>query len=124
MRHQVQQSVILYTSEGIKPDPQKVNDLRAMPVPTTKAELQQFLGVIAYMSRFMKAFSAKSAVLRDLLRQDSDFVWETHHQQAFVNLKNEVSDSSLLHYYDPRKPAYLQCDASLRYWSCTPATRR
>ena len=104
----------LYTSEGIKPDPQKVNDLRAMPVPTTKAELQQFLGFITYLSRFMKAFSAKSAVLRDLLRQDSDFVWETHHQQAFVNLKNEVSDSSLLHYYDPRKPAYLQCDASLR----------
>ena len=53
-------------------------------------------------------------MLRDLLGQDSDFVWEAHHQQAFLDLKKEVSDNSLLHYFDPRKPAYLQCDASLR----------
>ena len=55
-------------------------------------------------------------MLRDLLRQDSDFVWEAHHQQAFLDLKKEVSDNSysLLHYFDPRKPACLQCDASLR----------
>ena len=104
----------LYTSEGIKPDPQKVKDLREMPVPTTKAELQHFFCFITYLSRFVKAFSAKSAVLRDLLRQDSDFVWEAHHQQAFIDLKKEVSDNSLLHYYDPRKPAYLQCEASMR----------
>ena len=104
----------LYTSEGIKPDPQKVKDLREMPAPTTKAELQHFFGFIAYLSRFVKAFSTKSAVPRDLLRQDSDFVWEAHHQQVFLDLKKEVSDNSLLHYYDPRKPAYMQCDASMR----------
>ena len=44
----------LYTSEGIKPDPQKVKDLREMPVPTTKAELQHFFGFITYLSRFVK----------------------------------------------------------------------
>ena len=53
----------LYTSEGIKPDPQKVKDLREMPVPTTKAELQHLFGFITYLSRFVKEFSAKSAVL-------------------------------------------------------------
>ena len=104
----------LYTSEGIKPYPQKVKDLREMPVPATKAELQHFFGFIMYLSRFVKEFSAKSAVLRDLLHQDSDFVWEAHHQQAFLDLKKEVSDNSLLYYFDPRKPKYLQCDASLR----------
>ena len=85
-----------------------------MPVPITKHELQHLFGFIAYLSRFVKAFSAKSAVLRDVLRQDSDFVWEARLQQAFLDLKKEVSDNSLLHYYDPRKPTYLQCDASMR----------
>ena len=84
-----------------------------MPVPTSTTELQHFVGFITYLSRFVKTFSAKSAVLRDLLRQDSD-MWEAHHQQAFFDLKKEVSDNSLLHYYDPCKPTYLQCDASMR----------
>ena len=103
----------LYTSEGIKADPQKVKDLREMAVQITKAELQHFFGFITYLSRFVKAFSAKSALMRDLPRQDCDFVREAHHQQAFLYLKKEDSDNSLLPYY-PRKPAYLQCDASLR----------
>ena len=103
-----------YTSNGMKPDPQKVSDLREMPEPTNKVELQQFLGFITYLSRFVKDFSTKSATLRDLLRQDSEFIWEAHHQKAFASLKNEVSENSLLHYYDPCKPLFLQCDASLR----------
>ena len=60
----------LYTSNGIKPDPQKVSDLREMPEPTNKVELQQFLGSITYLSRFVKDFSTKSATLRDFLGQD------------------------------------------------------
>ena len=59
----------LYTSNGMKPDPQKVSDLREMPEPTNKVELQQFLGFITYLSRFVKHFSTKSATLRDLLRR-------------------------------------------------------
>ena len=66
----------LYTSNGMKPDPQKVSDLREMPEPTNKVELQQFLGFITYLSRFVKDFSTKSATLRDLLRQDSEFIWD------------------------------------------------
>ena len=103
----------LYTSAGIRPDPQKVNHLKEMPEPTTKAELQQFLGFITYLSRFVRV-QHQVRCPRDLLKQDSDFLWEAHHQKAFENLKNEVSESSLLHYYDPLKPTYLQCDASMR----------
>ena len=50
----------------------------------------------------------------DLLKKESDFIWEAHHQQTFEKLKNEVTKASLLHYYDPCKPIYLHCDASIK----------
>ena len=104
----------IYTSQGIKPDPQKVNDINALPEPQDKTELQQFLGMLTYLSSFIKDFSSKSSVLRDLLKKDVDFIWEAHHQNAFDSLKSEISESSLLNYYKPDQPVYLECDASLR----------
>ncbi|XP_014665236.1 PREDICTED: uncharacterized protein K02A2.6-like [Priapulus caudatus] len=104
----------VYTDQGMKPDPKKVADLRAMPEPVNKTELHQFLGLMTYLSCFIEDYSTKSAALRDLLRQDVDFIWEAHHQKVFENLKNTVSDNSLLRYFNPKKETYLQCDASLR----------
>ena len=83
-----------------------------MQEPQNKSELQQFLGCITYLSRFIPNFSDKTAVLRDLLKKDSEYIWEPHHQKVFDDLKQEVSTSSLLYYYDPNKPVYLYCDAS------------
>ena len=70
--------------------------------------------MLTYLSSFIKDFSSKSSILRDLLKKDVDFIWEAHHQNAFDSLKSEISESSLLNYYKPDQPVYLECDASLR----------
>ena len=44
----------VYTTDGIKPDPKKVEDLHAMPTPTSKTELKQFMGAITYLSPFIR----------------------------------------------------------------------
>ena len=103
-----------YSKDGFKPDPQKVADLRAMPTPSNKSELQHFLGFMTYLSPFIQDFSSKTSILRDLLKNDADFIWEPHHQAAMDKLKQEVSESSVLQFYDTASPVYLQCDASLR----------
>ena len=104
----------VYTNEGMKPDPKKVDDLKQMQEPSNKSELQQFLGCMTYLSRFIPNFSDKTTVLRELLKKESDFIWEAHHQRTFESLKNEISKTSLLVYYDPHKPVHLHCDASLK----------
>ena len=38
--------------EGIQPDPHKIRDLTKMPLPQNKKELQAFLGIINYLSKF------------------------------------------------------------------------
>lgn len=104
----------VYTTHGIKPDPSKINDLKNMPEPMSKAEIHHFLGFATYLSKFIPDFSSKTAVLRDLLGKDALFLWEKHHQEAFNDIKNAVTEQSTLHYYNPHKPVELHCDASLR----------
>ena len=88
----------VYTNEGMKLDARKVDDLKQMQEPRSKTELQQFLGCMTYLSRFIPNFSDKTTLLRELLQKDSEFISEVHHQQTFESLKNEISNASLLHY--------------------------
>ena len=74
----------------MKPDSGKIQDLRQISEATDKTELQQFLGLMAYLSRFIKDFSSKTAVLRDLLHKDSEFPWEPHHQRVFEDMQCEM----------------------------------
>ncbi|PIK45946.1 hypothetical protein BSL78_17195 [Apostichopus japonicus] len=104
----------VYTSQGIHPDPAKVADIQSMTPPSNKTELQQFLGMMTYLSSFVKDFSSKTSTLRDLLKANTEFLWEAHHQSTFNQLKQEISASSLLLYYASEEPVYLQCDASLK----------
>ena len=101
-----------YTRNGITPDPAKVEDIRNMPSPTSKDELRRFLGMITYLSQFVPNFSDKSALLRDLLKQDVPWIWEEAHETAYTQLKNAISQESSLSYFDTEKDITLEVDAS------------
>jgi hypothetical protein len=101
-----------YTGDGILPDPDKLRDLNNMPKPTSKEELQCFLGLMTYLSQHIPNFSSVSKPLRDLLKQDTPFLWEQDHDVCFVTLKQLVNNSKSLAYYDASKPVTLEVDAS------------
>ena len=42
-----------HTAEGVKRDPAKIKDLLDMPQPTSKKEVQEFLGFITYLGPFI-----------------------------------------------------------------------
>ena len=104
----------LYTANGMRPDPKKIKDLLDMPAPKNKSDLKNFLGFLTYLSKFISNFSHKSASLRDMLKQDSQFLWEEHHQRTFESLKKEITEDSCLKYFEPQKRVVVQCDASLK----------
>ena len=105
---------MLYSGEGIHPDPKKVSDIHNMPTPTCKRELQEFLGLIQYLSAFIQNLSEKAAPLRELLKTDIRFLWESDHQHCYDELKKLVSADATLQYYDVNSPTILQTDASLK----------
>ena len=47
----------LYDANGVHPDPGKVNAVHALPAPTNITELQEFLGLVTYLSPFIPGLS-------------------------------------------------------------------
>ena len=43
----------LYNVNGVHPDPEKVDVVHALPAPTNVTELQEFLGMVTYLSPFI-----------------------------------------------------------------------
>ena len=44
---------MLYDANGVHPDSEKIGDLQKMPAPTSKQELQTFLGFVQFLSPFI-----------------------------------------------------------------------
>jgi hypothetical protein len=80
-----------FTSEGIKPDKEKVQAILLMPEPSTKQELQRFIGMIQYLAKFIPGLSEKSAPLRSLLKKNAAWQWNAEHQRAYEMLKKDCS---------------------------------
>ena len=105
---------VVISSGGMKPDDHKVDDLKAMPAPTSKTELQEFLGLITYLSPFISNLSSQAEPIRELLRKDVPFEWSADYQKVFDHLKTLISTDACLKYYDSEAPTYLMVDASQR----------
>ena len=53
---------------GVSPDPDKIKSIREMQAPTSKKELQSFLGMINFLRKFSLNLSETTTKLRDLLK--------------------------------------------------------
>ena len=94
---------VILSSAGVKPEPQKTVVLREVLPLSNISELCSFLGLCAHLSRFISNFSAKTASLRALLKKNENFIWAKEQDLAFENLKQELTDESMLAFYDPNK---------------------
>ena len=61
----------LYDESGVHPDPDKVDAVHALPTSTNITELQEFLGMVTYLSPFIPGLSTLTAPLHDLLKKDA-----------------------------------------------------
>ena len=102
----------LYDANGVHPDPGKVDAIHALPAPTNVTELQEFLGLVTYLSPFIPGLSTLTAPLRELLKKDTDFSWNRTYDIAFEQVKEAVVSDTTLRYFDPSLPVTIQVDAS------------
>ena len=72
-KSQIKQKEVRYIigEDGIKPDPRKVTAVTEMKPPETKEELQRFLCMTNYLSKFIPNYSETLAPLRVLLEKDT-----------------------------------------------------
>ena len=83
-----------------------------MPTPADKAALRRSLGMCQYLSKFCQNLSQTVLPLRDLTRDDTEFLWSEVHEAAFNSAKTVIASTTALRYYDVSLPVTLQVDAS------------
>ena len=102
----------LYNANGVHPDPGKVDAVHALPAPTNITELQEFLGLVTYLSPSIPCLSTLTAPLQELLRKDADFIWNHTYDTAFEQIKEAIISDTTLRYFDPSLRMTIQVDAS------------
>ena len=102
----------LISQDGIKPTQSRIESVKAAPAPLNKQELQSFLGMVTYNTKFMPSLSQTLHPLYQLLRKNVQWSWGTDHQEAYTKVKQLLCQECMLAHYDVTKPLKLFCDAS------------
>ena len=65
----------IVSAEGVQTDPEKTEKVAQWPQPSSKREVQQFLGLANYYRGFVKDFASISKPLHRLTEKTSKFEW-------------------------------------------------
>jgi len=100
------------TSNGVLPDPKKVEAINNMPQPTCKIELQRYLGMVNYLGKFVPNLSSKTVALRSLLEEKSEWQWQPEHEEEWKQLNDFLTTEPVLKYFDSARRTKISSDAS------------
>ena len=85
-----------------------------MPPPQSKKQVQSFIQMINYLSKFSARLSELAEPICNLAKERAPFNWGPEHNEAFSLIKKEVTAAPILACYNPKKPMVLQTDASCK----------
>ena len=100
------------SAKGMSPDLSKIEAVQKMRSPTSKKEVQIFLGKLNFLHNFLKNKANIAQPLHQLLHKNTPWKWTKVHEKAFNDCKNLLSSDSILVNFDPALPLVLICDAS------------
>ena len=103
-----------YTTDGHKPAQSKVSAIVNMPAPTCKKQVQSYIGMVNYLSKFSATLSEFAEPIRELSKDKAPFNLGPEHQEAFKQMKKEIVRAPIFAYYNPKKETVLQTDANIK----------
>ena len=101
-------------AEGLQPDPRKIDSILSMDPSSSLTDLQTFLGMVQFLSRFIPNLATAAADLWGLTEKTSEFIWSPEHQSAVDRIKQLITAPKALRYFNSAQPVTIQVDASQR----------
>lgn len=102
----------IVTSEGVKPNPDKIAAIQKFPIPTTEKQIKSFLGLLGYYRKFIKNFATITKPMTACLRKDSKIILDENYKNCFEQCKTLLCSKPILQYPDFNEPFILTTDAS------------
>ena len=99
--------------ERLKALPEKIVRIETLTTPRNKKQLQEFLGVVNYISQFIPHLASITAPLTSLTGTE-EFVWTTTHDQAMETVKRAAAHNESIQPLDHESalPIWRTTDAS------------
>ncbi|XP_075741826.1 uncharacterized protein LOC142792927 [Rhipicephalus microplus] len=98
--------------DGIRPSPDLIESVRAMPAPKDKQGVRRLLGVVNYFRKYLPALNDKTALLRSLVKEASVFEWTTAHEHEWDQICAALAKPPLLALFDEKRNTKITADAS------------
>ena len=102
----------LLTTNGIKPQTEKIKAISEMKPPKNQKGVREFLGMVGYYRRFINRFADAARPMTKLVRKETKFDWSEGCQAGFEYLRSCLTKAPILKYPDPSKRYVVFTDAS------------
>ncbi|MBW0581654.1 hypothetical protein O181_121369 [Austropuccinia psidii MF-1] len=100
------------TSEVLKMNSSKVQQILNWPQPKNIKALQSFLGFAIFYCCVIENYSKKISALTSLLKKDSPFIFDEEALSQFQILKEAFTTAPILSHFNPSLPTIVDTDAS------------
>jgi hypothetical protein len=90
--------VFIVHEKGIQVDPKKVESIKKLEEPVCKRDVQNLLGNINYLRRFISSMAGRleSFLLLVKLKHDDEFTWGVEQRKAFKKIKEYLTSPPVL----------------------------
>ena len=96
--------------DGLQADPEKIAAIRDMPSPIDVQGVQRLIGVVIYLSKFLPQPSTVCEPLHHLTDSQTVFDWLPRHEEAFIKIKELITQTPVLRYFDVNKEVTIECE--------------
>jgi hypothetical protein len=101
---------VTISKDGVKPKKAKYKDLQECEEPKNTNEVRSFLGLAGYFKTRSPYQSSISKPLRNLIKGQTRFKWESEERQAYEKLKQIVIEEEMS-FFNHKLPTELYVDA-------------
>ena len=98
--------------DGVRPGKDNLKAIRDFERPRNKKNVRQLLGKINFYYKFIEDACKLLEPLHNLLRKNTEFIWNEECEKAFKKIKEYLCSSPILSIYDHNREVFIYTDAS------------
>jgi hypothetical protein len=103
---------VIISHNSVEMDPVKIAGVAEWPKPTSKKEVQSFLGFTNFYRRFIQDFSHHARPSFNLTKNEVKWHWDSEEQSAFNALKAQITSAPILSSPDNSSLFRIEADSS------------